>query len=75
MSRLCHSLSDESTRAATVFGSWIGIEGLVCENDLVENIRVKSQRGPKSTRIEIIESSDDSVDNDTDIVENISDLE
>jgi hypothetical protein len=47
VSRLRHSLSEESTRAATVFGSWVGIEELVVTEDLIDNIQRKSFRGSK----------------------------
>jgi hypothetical protein len=47
VSCLQHSLSDESTRAATVFGSWVGIEGLVVTEDLIDNIQRKSFRRSK----------------------------
>jgi hypothetical protein len=32
---LHNTLSNDSTRAATVFGSWVGIEGLVVTEDLI----------------------------------------
>jgi hypothetical protein len=44
VSRLRHSLSDESTRAATVLGSWANIPGLVIEEELISNIRDKEFR-------------------------------
>jgi hypothetical protein len=44
VSRLRHSLSDESTRAATVLGSWANIPGLVVEEELISNIRDKEFR-------------------------------
>jgi hypothetical protein len=47
VSHLQHSLSDKSTRAATVFGSWVGIEGLVVTEDLIDNIQRKLFRGSK----------------------------
>ncbi|KAI0061452.1 hypothetical protein BV25DRAFT_1771677, partial [Artomyces pyxidatus] len=39
VSRLRHSLSDESTRAATVLQSWMSIPGLVHEKELTEKMR------------------------------------
>ncbi|KAI0069216.1 hypothetical protein BV25DRAFT_1777220, partial [Artomyces pyxidatus] len=39
VSRLRHSLSDESTRAATVLQSWMSIPGLVHEKELAEMMR------------------------------------
>jgi hypothetical protein len=47
VSDLRHSLSDESTRAATVLSSWAGVPGLISENDIVENIRMKRFRWAK----------------------------
>src|SRR5262245_41273877 len=44
VSRLRHSLSDQSTRAATVLGSWAGIPGLVVDDELVSNICDKEFR-------------------------------
>jgi hypothetical protein len=44
VSRLRHSLSDESTRAATVLGSWAQIPGLVVDDELVANIHDKEFR-------------------------------
>ena len=44
MSRLRHSLSDESTRAATVLGSWATIDGLIPVQEVVENIHNKGSR-------------------------------
>jgi hypothetical protein len=41
VSRLRHSLSDETTRAATVLGSWADIPGLVLNEELIKNIRDK----------------------------------
>ena len=41
VSCLCHSLSDESTRAATVLGSWANIPGIIRDNDLVAHIKDK----------------------------------
>jgi len=41
VSRLRHSLSDESTRAATVLGSWAEIPGLVRDDELVKHIKDK----------------------------------
>ena len=46
VSRLRHSLSDESTRSATVFGSWVQ-ECLVQDDNLIEHIRQKAYRSVK----------------------------
>ena len=39
-----HNLSDESTHAATVLGSWANIEGLIPEAKIVKMFRDKSKR-------------------------------
>jgi len=44
VSHLRHSLSDESTRAATVLGSWASVSGLVPDAELIENIKKKGSR-------------------------------
>ncbi|KAF8577616.1 hypothetical protein K439DRAFT_1305243, partial [Ramaria rubella] len=36
VSRMCHSLSDQSTRAATVLASWAAVEGMVPEGDIIQ---------------------------------------
>jgi hypothetical protein len=47
VSRLRHSLSNEATRAATVLSSWSTISGLIPENEIIENIRLKRFRWAK----------------------------
>lgn len=44
VSRLRHSLSDESTRAATVLASWAGLPGLVPDVEIIDNIKKKKFR-------------------------------
>ena len=39
-----HNLSDESTHAVTVLGSWANIEGLIPEANIVKMFRDKSKR-------------------------------
>jgi hypothetical protein len=51
VSRLWHSLSDESTRAATVLGSWAGIPGLVKSEELVKNIKDKQFHWGKGSEL------------------------
>jgi hypothetical protein len=53
VSRLRHSLSDETTRAATVLGSWADVAGLVLEEDLVANIKNKRFRWGTNDVIEV----------------------
>lgn len=56
VSRLRHSLSDQSTRAATVLGSWASIEGLIPSQELLEMIRKK---GPGWRETESLENEQD----------------
>ena len=53
VSCLRHSLSDESTRAETVLGSWANIAGLVSNDDLIDNIRKKRFRWAKEDVIAV----------------------
>ncbi|KAF8591399.1 hypothetical protein K439DRAFT_1327195, partial [Ramaria rubella] len=41
VSRMCHSLSDESTRAATVLSSWVMVEGLIPQAEIIEAFKEK----------------------------------
>ncbi|TDL15373.1 hypothetical protein BD410DRAFT_732808 [Rickenella mellea] len=52
VSKCRHALSDESTRAATILGSWAGIGGLIPEM-IIQAFRDKSAR----PRQPIVESS------------------
>jgi hypothetical protein len=40
-----HSLSDESTRAATVLGSWCDFPGVIPRDDIMEIFKDKGRRG------------------------------
>lgn len=42
-----HSLSDESTRAATVLSSWATIPGLIPEADVIQVFKDKAKRSKK----------------------------
>lgn len=44
VSRLRHSLNEESVRTSTVLGSWANIPGLVPEEEIVEFIKTSSRR-------------------------------
>ena len=48
VSRLRHSLSDQSTRSATVLGNWGKLLGLVPEDEIVENFKNKHKRAAKA---------------------------
>jgi hypothetical protein len=39
VSRMRHSLSSESTRASTVLGSWVKVDGLLPEQELLKAFR------------------------------------
>ena len=44
VSRMQHSLSDETTRAATVLSSWTALPGLVPEADILNFFQEKNSR-------------------------------
>jgi hypothetical protein len=44
VSKMRHSLSDESTRAATVLSSWCHFPPAIPHNDIIANFRDKSKR-------------------------------
>jgi hypothetical protein len=43
VSKMCHSLSDESTRAATVLGSWCDFPGVIPQDDIMEIFKDKGK--------------------------------
>jgi len=45
VSKMRHSLSDESTRAAAVIGSWCDVPGAIPREDIMETFKDKSKRG------------------------------
>ena len=47
VSKLRHSLSDESTRASTVLGSWTELEGAIPHAEIVQRFKEKSKRPKK----------------------------
>lgn len=49
VSKLRHSLSDESVRASTIMGSWLrsGIPGILPEGELLDVLRNKRKRDTK----------------------------
>jgi hypothetical protein len=53
VSKMRHSLSDESTRAATVLGSWCDIPDLIPCNDVVSVFKDKSKRAGKGKAAEL----------------------
>ncbi|TDL14569.1 hypothetical protein BD410DRAFT_733876, partial [Rickenella mellea] len=48
VSKRRHALSDESMRAATVLSSWLDVEGLVPEAQIIEHFREKNSRFVKA---------------------------
>ncbi|KAJ7938740.1 hypothetical protein B0H13DRAFT_2301380 [Mycena leptocephala] len=44
VSKMGHSLSDESTRAATVLGSWVDVADAIPRLEIIENIKNKASR-------------------------------
>lgn len=63
VSRFRHSLTDDSTRASAVLGSWIGLEGVV-QREVIEALfkEKKSRKGAKRQKTDhptVIEVNDD----------------
>ncbi len=61
MSKHQHSLSDKSTRAAIVLSSWLQVEGLVIDKDIIEVFKEKARRlkaGGGDTQADSIEIDD-----------------
>jgi len=50
VSQVHHSLSDESTRAATMLSSWMALPGLVPESTIIQAFKEKSGRPNKGGR-------------------------
>jgi hypothetical protein len=44
VSKMRHSLSDESTRATAVIGSWCDFPGAIPREDIIETFKDKSKR-------------------------------
>jgi hypothetical protein len=44
VSKMCHSLKDESVRAATLVGSWVSFPGVILHDELVKTLDEKSKR-------------------------------
>lgn len=44
VSKMRHSLSDESTRAATVVGAWCSLPGAIPKNEIITAFKEKSKR-------------------------------
>jgi hypothetical protein len=45
VSRMCHSLSSEPTRAATILGSWMKLDGLLPQCDLTKLLKKARTNG------------------------------
>ena len=69
VSRLRHSLSDESVRANTVLGSWARIDRLVPEKETIEFLKKKSQGCTRGNDEEEEEDEDEDENEDEDEVE------
>ena len=59
VSKMRHSLSDESTRAASVLGAWCDLPGAVPRNEIITVFREKGKR-PKGNNI-VVSTTDDDV--------------
>jgi hypothetical protein len=51
VSKLRHSLSDDSTRASTVLGSWGSLEGEIPQEEIVQVFRNKRKRQKKKQKL------------------------
>ena len=52
MSKLRHSLSDESTRASTVLGSWTELDGAIPHAEIIQRFKDKSKRPKKKAQVQ-----------------------
>ena len=50
VSKMRHSLSDESTRAASVLGAWCSLPGVIPRNEIMDAFKDKSKR-PKNNNV------------------------
>ena len=57
VSKMRHSLTDESTRAATVLGSWCDFPSAIPRDDIIVSFRDKSKR-PKVKGKEVVDAED-----------------
>jgi hypothetical protein len=70
VSKMRHSLSDESVRAATVLGSWCSLAGAIPHEEIVASLRDKSKRpkgkepGPAAVSSRASASNNDVVDSE-----------
>jgi hypothetical protein len=60
VSKMRHSLSDESTRAASVLGSWCELPGAVLHNEIMMVFKEKGKR-PKDKTVDVVVPSEDSI--------------
>jgi hypothetical protein len=64
VSKMRHSLSDESTRAATVLGSWVALfSDLIPHNDIVTSFKDKSKRSGKGKGSTVVQVESNNVAN------------
>ena len=50
ISKLRHSLSDNSARAATILGSWSKLEGVIPKEAIIDSFKNKSRRPKKKQK-------------------------
>jgi len=55
---LRHSLSDESAHAATVLGSWSGLDGAIPKDVILQHFKDKSKRPVKKQKLADTDGSD-----------------
>lgn len=54
-----HSLSDESTRAATVLGSWVDVVDAILHLEIVAKLKNKASRLKTSSSAVVVVDSDE----------------
>jgi hypothetical protein len=53
VSKMCHSLSDESTRAASVLGAWCDLPGAVPRDEVMAVFKDKDKRPNNNNVLEV----------------------
>ena len=61
ISKLQHSLSDKSARAATVLGSWSNLEGAILKASIIDRFKDKSKCLKKKQKVTEPEESDSEI--------------
>lgn len=51
VSKLQHSLSDESTHAASILGSWLDLDSAIPRNEIIQLFKDKKRRPKKKQKL------------------------